>query len=82
MRQEMPNGLRPLDWVYRCFKLATCLMRGNYSSDGPGFRIQTQKILRLPGDVLQGDGVLHGELVRLTLHPCLLDQHTRVSCQA
>ena len=41
-----------------------------------------KKILRLPGDVLQGDGVLHGELVRLALHSRLLDQHTRVSCQA
>ena len=25
MRQEMPKGLRPFDWVYRCFRLATCL---------------------------------------------------------
>merc|ERR1719500_1583759 len=32
----------------------------------------------MPGDVLQGDRVLHSELVGLTLHPRLLDQHTCV----
>ena len=36
----------------------------------------------VPGDVLQGDGVLHSELVRLTLNPRLLDQHTRICSQA
>ena len=29
MRQEMQKGLRPFDWVYRCFRLATCLNTTN-----------------------------------------------------
>ena len=36
----------------------------------------------VPGDVLQGHGVLHGQLVTLTLHPRLLDQHPGVGCES
>lgn len=30
MRQEIPNGLRPLDWVYRCFRLYQTDPSGTY----------------------------------------------------
>ena len=50
-----------------CFRLATV--------------ITIPRIFPVPGDVLQGDGVLHSELVGLTLHPHLLDQHTCICCQ-
>ena len=74
MRQEMPKGLRPLDWVYRCFRLATCLNTTSQNQSSQVFH-------PVPGDVLQGDRVLHSELVGLTLYPRLLDQHTCICCQ-
>lgn len=43
--------------------------------------LQTDTNSLLPSDVLQGDGVLHSQLVGLALNPGSVHQDTRISRQ-
>lgn len=77
IRQDIPNGRRPLLWVYFCFKPAIKL-RVDRRSD----TIVNHHILALPRNILQCYWILDGQFMALAFYLSSINKHTGVSCEA
>lgn len=81
MRHEIPNGRTPPDWVY-FYAFRKSPSASSHLPWSQASKAYLRDAGNVTGDVFDGDGVFHGQTMRLTLYPCLVDQDPRVGRQA